>query len=73
MIPIYRFLREIRNSCQIMFHNVQSLWPGTSIPTASPGFGLCVMLKHNVKYSNPPSHSEITGTDHCEAIPNEIN
>ncbi|CAG4957666.1 unnamed protein product [Parnassius apollo] len=115
LIPIYRFLREPRSSCQIMFHNVQSLrkhlqdvvtdpqtmacdiylavetWSclqdlfnmnnfeeivrtnGPKQYSANPGFGVSAMIKHNLEYSNPRSYSEISGTEHCEAVSFEVN
>ncbi|CAG4950568.1 unnamed protein product [Parnassius apollo] len=36
--------------------------------SANPGFGVSAMIKHNLEYSNPRSYSEISGTEHCEAV-----
>ncbi|CAG4978806.1 unnamed protein product [Parnassius apollo] len=36
--------------------------------SANPGFGVSAMIRHNLEYSNPRSYSEISGTEHCEAV-----
>ncbi|CAG5050324.1 unnamed protein product [Parnassius apollo] len=111
LIPIY----PPAKSCQIMFHNIQSLrkhlqdvvtdpqtmacdiylavetWSclqdlfnmnnfeeivrtnGPKQYSANPGFGVSAMVRHNLEYSNPRSYSEISGTEHCEAVSFEVN
>ncbi|CAG5005021.1 unnamed protein product [Parnassius apollo] len=41
--------------------------------SANPGFGVSAMIRHNLEYSNPRSYSEISGTEHCEAVSFEVN
>ncbi|CAG5050495.1 unnamed protein product [Parnassius apollo] len=41
--------------------------------SANLSFDVSAMIRHNLEYSNPLSYSEISGTEHCEAVSFEVN